>query len=439
MGLSKKSMVALSAPGIPMYALMMPLVIFIPPYYAEHMGLGMAAVGTIFTIGRLFDVFSDPFAGVLMEKTRVFMPKQAWIILGAFPLSLAVWKIFFASPPGDSSVLMMWLLVLYAAWTLMSVGLFSWGSEMASDYHERSVIMGVIQMANLSGTVLVLVIPAVIELFIEAENIQLLRVRAMGAAILTLLPIALIINWLYAPRARVDVKPVKEPVWSALKGAFSNASFRRLIVADLFVGLISGTQTAIIVFFVEIVLKLDGNAALLQLMALLASVVGVPIFIHLSGRLEKHKTLCLAVSCTALAAIFASQIPIESLFLVAICYIFFGFPLGAAQMLPRSIMSDVLDEASQKTGDSQTALYFSFLTTTFKLGLGLGVGVTYFLAGAAGFDPVTARVDDTTHWVIRAMVGGLPVVFTGIIISAMWRFPLNRRRYEEIRSDTAKD
>ncbi|BFM14682.1 MFS transporter [Maricurvus nonylphenolicus] len=433
MALSKKAMAALSVPGIPMYALMMPLVIFIPPYYAEHMGLGMAAVGTIFTLGRLFDVISDPFAGALMEKTRVYIPKQGWIMLGALPLSLAVWKIFFASPPGDTTILMMWLLVLYAAWTLMSVGLFSWGSEAAGDYHERSVMMGVIQIANLSGTVLVLVIPAVIELFVDTENIQLLRIRAMGAAILLLLPIALTINWFYAPRAKGTVSPTKEPVWAAFKGALANVSFRRLIAADLFVGLISGTQTAIIVFFVEIVLRLDGHAALLQLLALTASLLGVPVFIHLSAKLEKHKTLCIAVCLTACAAILASQMAVESLFLAVFCYILFGFPMGAAQMLPRAIMADVVDEARLKSGDSQTALYFSFLTTTFKLGLGLGVGVTYFLAGLAEFDPATARLDDSAHWVIRAMVGGLPLMFAAIILTLMWHYPLNRRRYEEMR------
>ncbi|NIB41580.1 hypothetical protein HBA55_18395 [Pseudomaricurvus alkylphenolicus] len=437
MGLNKRSLAALSAPGVPMFALMMPLVIFIPPYYAEHMGLGMATVGTLFTLGRLFDVVTDPFAGVLMDKTRKFIPKQGWITLGAIPLSLAIWNIFFAEPPGDPTTLMIWILVLYAAWTLMSVGLFSWGSEVARNYHERSVVMGAIQIANLSGTVLVLVIPAVIEFFVNTDDVQLLRIRAMGFAILLLLPIALIINWLFAPRPDRHLQAPGESVLSSLKGAFANPSFRRLILADLCIGLILGTQTAIIVFYVEIVLNLQGRAAILQLLTLVMSVIGLPLFLHLARKWEKHDLLSIAVCCTAIVAVIASQAPAGSLYFAMACYMLYGLPIGAAQMLPRSIMSDVLDETRQSSGDAQTGLYFAFLSTTFKLGMGLGVGVTYLIAAVAGFDPITARMDDSAHWVIRTMVGVLPAALALIVTMAMWQFPLNRKRCEDIYGDTA--
>ena len=222
--LSKGAMAALSGPAVPMFALMMPLVIFIPPFYAEHMGLGLAAVGTIFTLGRLFDVVTDPFAGIIMDKTRNRLPKRGWVMIGALPLSIATWQIFFAEPPGQAATLMAWLIVLYIGWTLMSVGLFSWASEVTDDYHERSRVMGAVQLANSVGTVLVLLIPAGIELFAPAGDVSLLRIRAMGGAILALLPVTLGLAWWFAPHSVVSAHAEETALLPAVKDAVRNST-----------------------------------------------------------------------------------------------------------------------------------------------------------------------------------------------------------------------
>ncbi len=426
------AMAALSAPAVPMFALMMPLVIFVPPYFAEHMGLGLAAVGTIFTLGRLFDVVTDPFAGIVMDRTRQRVPKRLWVVAGAMPLALATWQIFFVSPPVQAGTLMAWLIVLYAGWTLMSVGLYSWASEVSSDYHERSRVMGAVQMANSTGTILVLLIPAAVEAFASPADVDTLRIRAMGAAILLMLPVSLLVAWLYAPRAAHGT-PVAEPLLPALKQALHNASLRRLIGADFAIGLNIGVFTALSVFFSEIVLGLEGRAGTLQLVLLSASLAGLPVFVRLAGRLEKHNALALTALVTIAGGLAACVLPAGSFALALACYVLFGIASGAAQMLPRAIMADVLDEASLATGTDSTGLYFSFLTTTLKLGLGLGVGLTYALAELGGFDPATARSDASAHWVIRAMLGGIPMLLGLLTISLMWRFPLGRSRHDRVR------
>ena len=419
-------MATLSGPAVPMFALMMPLVIFIPPFYAEHMGLGMAAVGTLFTLGRLFDVVTDPVGGVLMDRTRHWLSKRAWMTIGALPLALATWQIFFATAPGDPAVLMAWLVVLYLGWTLMSVGIFSWASEVATDYHERSRIMGAIQMANLVGTITVLLIPTAIESFSDGENLDVRRIQAMGTAILVMLPISLAIAWRWAPADAGGGEVQSAPVLPALRAAWSNTALRRLLGADLAVGLIIGVFTSLTIFYSEIVLGLQGRAGLLQLTLLISSLIGLPVFIYLAGRIDKHTSLCIAAGLSALAGIAGAVLPVGSLPLAITCYAVFGFAGGATQMLPRAIMADVLEADEAKTSSPSTALYFSFITTTLKLGLGLGVGITFALAAAAGFDPASARTDDSAHWVIRALIGALPALLCLIIVALMWRFPVGR-------------
>ncbi|GAB5487549.1 MAG: MFS transporter [Parasphingorhabdus sp.] len=437
MRLSRLQLTAVAGPAVPMATLILPLVIFIPPYFADQVGLGMAVVGTIFTLARLFDVITDPVAGVLMDRMHKRITKFTWVVLGAFPLGLATWQIFFPTETLSSFTLMMWLLVLYLGWTAMTVGLFSWASELAGDYHERSRVMGTIQMAHVVGTLLALSIPAGIELMNFNGNVARIRIEAMGALIIVLLPIMLFFAWRFSPAVEHENKPSNESMKLVIKQAFSNSALRRLIVADLAMGLNIAVLSSLSVFYIEIVLGLEGRAGIVQLAMFASSLLGLPLFIWMSGRFEKHKTLILAISWAASGALIASTAPVGGFIFTLLSFVAFGFSFGALQMLPRAIMADVLEELQLKTGSANTSTYFAFLATTFKLGLGLGVGLTYAIASQAGFDPVTARETDSAHWVIRAMIGGIPLILATIVFVSMWRFPLNRKRYEELRSSLA--
>ena len=187
-----RSIVAISAPALPMYAMMMPLAVFLPAYYAQNLNIAMATVGTMFALGRVFDVITDPLAGVLMDNLRERVPRKTWLAVGAVPIMVAVYNLFFVSPSASPVSLFLWLLCLYIGWTFMSVALFSWAAETTFDYHERSRIMAGIQAANSTGSVLVLVLPVLVEWLSSQELVGDLRVQAMGWFILITLPLCVI-------------------------------------------------------------------------------------------------------------------------------------------------------------------------------------------------------------------------------------------------------
>jgi Na+/melibiose symporter-like transporter len=426
-------MIALAGPAMPMFALMMPLTIFIPPFYAEHMGLGMAMVGTLFTLGRLFDVLTDPLAGFLMDRTQQRLGRHVWVTIGAVPLGIATWQIFFAQAPAHAWVLMAWLVVLYGGWTLMSVGLFSWGAEVTSDYDERSRVMGFIQFANVLGTVLVVVLPVVVELSRRVENVDVARVRAMGGFIMLLLPLTLALAWWKAPR--VHARSVeRSPILPALRDALGTAAIRRLLLADLAVGIGIGSFTALTVFFVEIVLAHPDRAGSLQLILMLSSMLGIPLWIRLARKLQKHRTLSITSLITAAGGAIALVVPPSAFGLAIAAYVVFGIASSGGQMLPRAIMADLLDADRLASGDERAGLLFSLLTTTLKIGLAAGVGITFGIAGAAGFDPAAARQDAAAHWVIRLLIGGIPLVLGLGNAALMWNFPFDRESQRSARS-----
>ena len=61
---------AFAALAIPLAGAGLPLAVYLPPYYAQDLGLGLGAVGLIFMLSRAWDAVTDPLVGVLSDRTR---------------------------------------------------------------------------------------------------------------------------------------------------------------------------------------------------------------------------------------------------------------------------------------------------------------------------------------------------------------------------------
>ena len=433
--LPNSAVMALSAPAMPMFAMMMPLAVFLPAYYADSLGLGMAAVGSIFALGRTFDVVTDPFAGVLMDRLQTVVQRKTWLAIGALPIAVAVANLFFATGPVSTTWVFGWLLCLYLGWTLMSVGLYSWAAETTTDYHERSRVMASIQAANSVGSVLVLLTPALVEWFSPGENVGELRVQAMGWFILITLPISVLVALKFGPPSITQVSSRPQlSLWTGMKLVLKNSVLGRLLIADLAIGLLIGVGASMAVFFVEIVLSLEGRAGTLQLFSLLAGLMCIPLWVALAKKLEKHNALSLTAVVSFLGGVFTLVVPPDSFWIYFVGSTILGTGLAGLQFLPRAIMADVVDRDRLESGEERAGLYYAFLTTTLKVGLALGIAVAFFLADLGGFDPAVARTTGEGAEVVRYVNGLSSMALALVCVLAMWHFPLGREAQASLQS-----
>ncbi len=143
MNLRRRTIAAFASPAIPIAALGLPLVVYLPPFYAEDMGLGLSIVGTIFMITRFWDVFTDPVLGILSDKVKTPLGRRRhWIVLSVPILMICVYKVFMPQPPVTGTYLLFWMVLLYVGWTLLTISHMSWGAELSPDYYERSRVQG---------------------------------------------------------------------------------------------------------------------------------------------------------------------------------------------------------------------------------------------------------------------------------------------------------
>ncbi|MBX3272174.1 MAG: MFS transporter [Sandaracinaceae bacterium] len=437
MKLATRHLALFAAPSIPIAALGMPLVIYLPPFYAEDLGLGLSIVGTVFMITRLWDVATDVMLGAVADRARTRWGRRRPLIVAAVPiLLLCVWRVFL--PPEEVSwlYLLVWLVLLYVGWTMLTISHMAWGAELSDDYHVRSRLQGWRQGGLLFGMVLVLALPSWIEQRIGGGGAT--RAGAIGWFILALLPITVAAATLGVGE-RAIAPQTGEPVGMlrAFRLAITNRFMLRVLAADLGAGLAAGVTASLYIFFVEHALDMDRWTSLFLLTYFVAGLLSVPMWVRISYRLGKHTTFAVAMLYMAAVLPFVLLLgPGDPVWAVVGAYVIYGLGYGAAPVLLKSIIADVTDHDALRSGTRRAGLFYSLLAMTNKLGFALSVGVAYPLLDLVGFDPQAENSPEAILG-LRLVYVIVPAASLLAAAAAMWRFPLDEKLQRELRAEVA--
>lgn len=427
--------------GFPLAALNLPLYVYLPPFYAEEVGLGLATVGSLLFAARLLDVLSDPLIGELSDRfpTR-FGRRRPWIILAAPLLLGSTFMLFMPGEAAGPVYLFFWTAVAYVAWTLMILPYSAWGAELTASYDERSRVTAAREGFVIVGIVFAAAIPAVVVEGTtpggEAEGGQ----RVSGAALETIawtmaiaLPIALGLLMMRI-REGAQAREPSLPLWKGLGIALRNRAFVRLIAAYLLNGMANGLPATLFLLFARHVLELPASAGALLLAYFLAGIVAIPFWLWLSRRISKHRAWSASMlwACLSFAAVpFLGAGDFWPFLMICIAS---GLSLGADLALPSSIQADVVDLDWLESGRRRTGLFFAMWSMTTKLSLALAVGFAFPLLAALGFDAGSDDNGETALLGLALIYGGVPVAIKLAAVRLVWNFPIDAESQRETRA-----
>lgn len=436
--LSKKVVAAYAGLALPTAALGLPIAVYLPPFYANEGGLGLVMVGIIFTIARLWDVVTDPIMGVVIDRypTR-WGRRRHWIVMAMPILLLSGWFLYMPSP-GDHSpaYLLGWLVVLYVGYTFLTIAHQSWGADLAQDYSERSRLYGWREIMSIGGMTAVLALPALMERsdVHEAAN----KVASMGWYLLILLPImtwVIVKNVPEYPAAKVAHVPFKK----AFSAMFQYPSLGRLLVADLAIAFGKGIGASSYIFLATWVFELSSYASLILLTYFLSGLVAMPIWMKLAYKIGKHQTLIGGMLYAGVALLlFLLVAEPGSLYGLLIVTVIYGSAFGVGPMILRAMIADLSDLDELETGHKRSGLFFALLTTTNKVGAALSVSVSYALLSWVDFDPSAKTNTALSIDSLLSIFVFVPLVFFAIAAIALFRYPLDKNRHDEVRQQLAE-
>ncbi|HYD37067.1 MAG TPA: MFS transporter [Allosphingosinicella sp.] len=430
--LKRSTLTAFAAPGLPIAAVGLPMIVYLPPYYAGTLGLDLAVVGFVFFLVRVIDLPLDPLLGHWMDRTRSRHGRyRPWLIAGGVTLAAGAWLVFMARPGVSAAYTFAALMLLYVGLSLTVVAQLGWGATLSGDYHERSRIFSWWMAVQVLGMILVLMLAALV-------GGGPAGIHAMGWFVVILAPLTALLMAAAVPEAKCPAERPKAGV-AELRALARNGLFVRVIILDILTSIAPGITGAMFLFYFEHRLGFDGGqASLLLLIYFAAGFAAAPLWIGLARRIGKHRALTMAGLAFAGFHFSLSLLPPAGFLVAAPAMAIAGLPYIAGPSLLRAMMNDASDVDRLETGLDRNALIQALLTTTQKISYALPVAIIYPALGLIGFDPRPGQANSDEA------IFGMTLLFivppTLLVLAAAWiasRWPLDRAAHAEVQAALA--
>jgi glycoside/pentoside/hexuronide:cation symporter, GPH family len=418
-----RQLVAYGLVALPLAALTLPFYVIVPEFYTRDLGLPLASVGFALLLVRLVDALSDPVAGILADRFRpAFGRRRLWVMLSA-PL-VAIAALFVMVPPQNVTIqyLFIWACALSLSWTALQVPYYAWGAELSRTYVGRIRVAAWRESATVIGTLLALLIPAVVQISGGSTSSGL---KALAITIAVALPLAALLAVWMTPEP-VERSHSEIGFVEGLRQLGGNRPFLRLLAAFFINSLANGLPAALFLFFVGDRLGARDAAGPLLVVYFVSAIAGVPFWLWLARRTSKHRAWGWGMVMASVTFVAATQLGTGQVMAFAVVCVLTGLALGADVVMPSAIQADVIELDTAATGQERAGLFLGLWALATKLALAGAVGVAFPLLAYAGFDPASVNKPESGLLALSLLYAGAPVLLKLVAIALVWNFPLDR-------------
>lgn len=387
----------------------------------------LTVIGLIKAIGHIVDAVSDPVVASISDKCKNKngrrIPFMKWF---AVPFALSALLIFW-SPSQNPIFNNIWLAVFiwayYIFYTLYMIPHSALLPEMVRDdgklvdsYTWNSLFFVVGSMLGYATTAIVA----------EMKKAGLAPIMAWRMTFLcfTVIGVVLLLIPAFAIKEKEYVSSVRPtaPLMQSLKHAFSNKYFRLVTLGQLFEGTgMSFFQACIMYYITELMGIPEEKAIIIMATSIVGSLVLYPFINKWSKKSGKRIPMivgCVVFAVAEFVICFVDVFPKEYAMPVAIAFaLFVSLPFAVLNILPGSMMADVIRYDTVKTGINQEGTFAAAKSFVTKLGTSIAMMIvpSLVVVGAATGESVGQK-----GLLLTAIVGG---VFTigAVIVFAIYR------------------
>jgi GPH family glycoside/pentoside/hexuronide:cation symporter len=430
-------LIAFSALAMPMYAVQLPLSVYLPSIFAQHYGLSLSVLGVIFLAEKIWGTLSDPLIGALSDRSRNrFGRRRSWILAGGAVFGVSGLFLFFPGAAVSPLHLTVVLFFFYLGWSMIQIPFFAWSGELSRDYDERTRVATYQTVAGSTALLLILILPTIIDQLRPGD--AALKLNAMGALVLSTLVFALVLTLSAFPEpAAPETADARPSLSGAIRLVLTNGLLMRVLASDFAVTLGQSIRGTLFVFFVGIYMELPPWASGLFLLQFVFGIVAGPLWMKIGYRLGKHRAAILGELIQVLINLGLLLVVPGRLPLLIALTTAQGFAQGSGNLMLRSMVADVADQHRLQTGEDRTGLFFSVFSISMKAAMAAAIGIALPLVAWLGFDPKSLH--NTPHALqgllfVFALGPAIAHLISGALVS---RFPLDATAHAAIRRELA--
>lgn len=404
-------------------------------FLSEIVGLAPSLAGLVLLAGRGVDAFTDPLMGRLSDRTRWRAGRRRpYFLIGALPFGVTFVLLWSTPAIGSEIGIFLFYLGVYVANTLCSTMLavpyMALLPELASGYHERTSL----NTFRTVGVVLAILLSAVgMPWLVEAFG-----GGAQGYARAGLVfGLWVALPWLVVHRVSWESGTAPGTPQTGLLESFrrllAHRSYR--LLAALFVAARIAVDLAgamLIFYFTYWVLRPEDFSLAMALM-LGGVILSLPFWMRLARTTDKQVVFIAGALWWSLmlVGIFTYD-PEQPRWIVLAFAGLSGIGYGVADLIPWSMLGDVIDEDELVGGERRDGLYAGTFTFLRKLGGATGVAAGGIVLDLAGFVRGAEVQPQSALLSIRVLAALVPILFLLIASAIALRYPLGGARHAEI-------
>lgn len=423
-------------------------------YSTAVLGISGTLTGTILSISIIWDAFTDPVMGYISDQTRndiLFGRRLFYVFLGAIGIAVVNYFLWNIDPQmsqlAKTLCIGINLLLLKSFSTVFTTPYLALGSELSSDYNERTSI----QSFRTAFFFLGFMFPTILGMAIffrptpEYANGQLnpesYSSLAIATSVIVLVCAAICIFTTRNNSNNTKIVKTKKSTFVNMIKATYNAlkcgDFRNIALGLLFINMAMGIVGAIGMHVFTYTFGFDnGQIAVIFGTLFGVAIIAQPIWVAIANKFEKRAALktCLYINI-AVSFLFIFFILINEwvsthyLCTIPLAFLI-GFSMGGSISLPYAMISDTIDKDAYYTGIRKEGVFYGCATFMFKLSQSLSVMFVGTLLDVIKFDSKIVQTQDI--YLKLGLI--LPVGFLICFIFALFfvkKYTLNRQTVTE--------
>jgi oligogalacturonide transporter len=423
-------------------------------FLTDVVRIAPALAGTVILISKIYDSITDPFEGLIADRTRTKLGRRRPYLLAGIPLVfLSFVALFYPFSMASETMRFISVMLSYLFFsTVVSIVMLSYNalhSEITLDYHERSSLSSIrIFFSTVASIVAALVPLEIVKAFPDIHTGYIVMGLVFGAFFA--LPL---IATVAAVKERPEFQRPPEPFdWKmAFIEPFKNRTFVYTLAMYLFAFVAIDTVSTIVAYFVKYYLQRSDEVSFVSGALLIAQVVSLPFFVALSKRTSKIRGYIIGLIIWVAAMLFSFLLsPHNASFWVYVFASVVGIGTGGIVVMIYAIFPDIPDVDELHSGERREAIYSALVTFIRKFSSALAIFAVSNVIGWAGYvPPVQETINGATKLieqsqtntfllVLRLIFVLLPIVLLVFALIFAVRFPLTPELHRRLNALLAK-
>lgn len=418
---------------------------FLLLYYTNVVGLGAAAIGTMFLLIRFWDALTDLFAGRAVDAKKPgrlgkFRPFIVWFALPLLLSSMAIFSAHTFFPGMSETQALIYAYVTYAVmgtlYSLVNIPYGAMAPAMTQVPTERAKLASWrVWGSNITILMLSFVVAPQIKKFVgDPDGLQ--RSLFITTAIFVVVGAALYLYTVTSVKEQVQ-RDVGAPT---LRQSFGNLRRNRPLMwlcGGSLAFLTGLTALSTLAAYYAIYVLKDAQYIAWNAVAQAAGTFLIAAFIpKIVGRFGKRDGYIVLGVVGVVAGIGLAYSPPATPMLAVASFFLLGIGMGGVNTMMWALEADTVEYGEWKTGVRTEGTTYALFSFTRKMGQALGGAAGAFALGAVAFDSLAAKAGtpqsaDTVHG-IQLASGLLTAGFILLSLLIMVFYPLTDKVFRQI-------